>query len=117
MQIMAEIADFSDKEQWIVRTTLHERYGEAKELQLADSEIRLRPSDRELSNCPILYWEQDTCHFVIFKTGDGRYRCQFFYRVYQQLGTGVYEYDDITECVVSLLQGQADHDATERGEI
>jgi len=46
-----------------------------------------------------------------------RYRCQFFYRGYQQYGTGVHEYDDLSECMVSLLQAQADHEARERGDI
>jgi hypothetical protein len=29
----------------------------------------------------------------------------------------VHEYDDLTECAVSLLQAQADHTARERGDI
>lgn len=114
---MKTIPDISDNETWIIRTTLRERYSQEVELQLADSEIRLRPSDRELSSCPVWYWQWEGCHFVIFKTGDRNYRCQFFYKPYRQYGTGVYEYTDITECVVSLLQAQADHEAKERGDI
>ena len=114
---MPEIKDFSDAEKWIVDTTLRERYGHPVEYQLGDAEIRLAPSDRELSACPVLYWQAEDCNFVIFKTGDRRYRSQFFYRGYQQYGTGVYEYDDLTECAVSLLQAQADHMAQERGDI
>jgi hypothetical protein len=114
---MQQIPDITDNETWIVRTTLQERYQQEVELQLADSEIRLRPSDRELSSCPVLYWQWGECHFVIFKTGDRNYRCQFFYKSYRQFGTGVYEYTDITECTVSLLQAQADHEATERGDL
>lgn len=114
---MKTIPDISDNETWIIRTTLRERYNQEVELQLADSEIRLRPSDRELSSCPVWYWQWEGCHFVIFKTGDRNYRCQFFYKPYRQYGTGVYEYTDITECVVSLLQAQADHEAKERGDI
>jgi hypothetical protein len=53
---------------------------------------------------------------VVVKTGDSHYRCQFFYRIHQMYGTGVEEYDDLTECVVSLLQVQADHHASERSE-
>ena len=114
---MKAIPDISDNETWIIRTTLRERYNQEVELQLADSEIRLRPSDRELSSCPVWYWQWQGCHFVIFKTGDRNYRCQFFYKPYRQYGTGIYEYTDITECVVSLLQAQADHEAKERGDI
>lgn len=114
---MTEIPDINTTEKWIIETTLKERYDRLVEYQLADAEIRLSPSDRELSACPVIYWVMDGCHFTIFKTGDKNYRSQFFYRGYQQFGTGVYEYDDLTECAVSLLQAQADYDAAERGEI
>ena len=114
---MPEIADITDTELWTVKTTLKERYGRDVDLQIADSEIRLQPSDREVSACPVFYWTADQCHFVIFKTGDRRYRSQFFYKPYQQYGTGRREYDDLTECVVSLLQAQADHSAQEAGHV
>lgn len=107
---MSQIADFTDSELWTVETTLRERYGEAPPVELAESEIRLRSSDRELTRCPVVYWERGDCHFVVVKSGDRRYRCQFFYRIHQQYGTGVTEYDDLTECMVSLLQAQADHE-------
>lgn len=114
---MSTIPDITETEDWIVRTTLKERYGSEIELQFADAEIRLSPADRELTSCPVILWETEGCHFVIFKSAERRYRCQFFYRGYQQYGTGVHEYDDLTECTVSLLQVQADHTAEERGNI
>ncbi|MET0069374.1 MAG: hypothetical protein ABW096_04995 [Candidatus Thiodiazotropha sp.] len=114
---MPEIPDITESELWIVDTTLTERYGEKVETQIADAEIRLMPSDRDLSSCPVVYWNREGCNFIIFKTGSRKYRCQFFYRGYQQYGTGVHEYDDLTECIVSLLQAQADHAAKERGDI
>ena len=114
---MPEIPDITDSELWVINTTLHERYGREVQTQIADAEIRLMPSDRELSSCPVVYWNEEGCNFVVFKTGDRRYRCQFFYRGYQQYGTGVHEYDDLTECIVSLLQTQADHTAKERGDL
>jgi len=114
---MTKIPDITDNETWIIRTTLTERYPEQVELQIGDAEIRLLRSDRELSACPVWYWTWEGCHFVIFKTGEKRYRSQFFYKPYQQFGTGTYEYQDITECVVSLLQAQADHDAKEQGDL
>ena len=114
---MPEIADINTTEKWIIETTLKERYGKTIEYQIADADIRLHLSDRETTSCPLLYWEVDECHFTIFKTGEKNYRCQFFYRGYQQYGTGVYEYDDLAECAVSLLQAQADHEAKEKGEI
>ncbi|MEA3278913.1 MAG: hypothetical protein U9Q81_27185 [Pseudomonadota bacterium] len=115
---MAEIPDITETEQWIMQTTLKERYGRDTEIQLADAEIRLSPSDRELSTCPVIYWKaEDGCNFVIFKTGERKYRCQFFYKAYRQMSTGVHEYDDLSECVVSLLQVQADYAAEQAGEV
>ncbi len=43
-------------------------------------------------------------------------RCQFFYRRRQMYGTGIPEYDDLAECVVSLLQVQADRHAGQQDE-
>ena len=117
MYTMRDVPDISDSETWVIETTLRERYQQEIEIQIADSEIRLQPSDRTTTSCPVWYWRQKGCHFVVFKTGTRKYRCQFFYRAYQQYGTGVREYDDIAECVVSLLQAQADHEASERGDL
>ena len=114
---MENIPDITETEEWILQNTLKERYGKPVEISYADADIRLFPSDRELSSCPVMYWQMDNCHFVIFKTSERNYRCQFFYHGYQQYGTGVREYDDITECAVSLLQVQADHAAQEQGEL
>jgi hypothetical protein len=114
---MKAIPDITETEQWVIDTTLEERYGQPVEVQWADSEIRLHPSDREVTQVPAVVWEADECNFIIFKTGDRRYRGLFYYRLYQQYGTGVHEYDDLTECMVSLLQTQADFMAKERGDI
>jgi hypothetical protein len=114
---MASIPDINDTELWIIRTTLKERFGDEKELQLGDAEIRLSPADRTLTVCPVAHWNADGCNFVVFKTGDRNYRCQFFFRLYQQYGTGRHEYDDLAECIVDLLQTQADYVARERGDL
>jgi len=108
---MSQIADFSESEMWIVQTALAERYNEAVDIQLADSELRLNPYSSELTLCPVAYWEKEGCHFVVFKTGDLSYRSQFYYRIHQMFGTGIEEYDDLSECMVTLLQVQADHAA------
>ena len=114
---MPEIKDFTDSEKRIPATTRRERYGQAVSRDLGDAEIRLAPSDRKRPACPVAFWQKDGGNLALFKAGDRRYRCRFFYRNYQQDGTGVYEYDDLTECVVSMLQAQANHLAQERGDV
>lgn len=107
---MDQIPDFSDTELWSVRTSLKERYGADVEIQLADAEIRIDPASRALTTCPAIFWSERSANFVVFKLGDSRYRCQFFYRDYQQYGTGNELFDNISQCVTVLLQVQADHE-------
>ena len=106
---MSAIEDFTDSELWLIKTTLEERYCKPVDIQLDDIELRLNPYATELTPCPAAYWEDEGCHFMVCKSGDSRYRCQFYYRVHQMYGTGVEEYDDLSECTVSLLQVQADY--------
>jgi len=108
---MTAIADFTDAELWAVHTALKERYGKETEVQLADTEVRLRAADRELTQCPALFWSERGANFVIVKTGDKRYRAQFYYGLHEQFGTGIDEFDDIAECTVVLLQTQADYES------
>ena len=110
---MSTIEDYTDSELWLIKSTLKERYGKDVDIQLADIELRLNPYATELTPCPAAYWEDEGCHFIVCKSGDSRYRCQFYYRVHQMYGTGVEEYDDLSECIVTLLQVQADFVAPE----
>jgi len=115
---MALVPDITDTEQWVMRTTLRERYGRDTEFQQGDAEVRVHPGDRELTTCPVLVWQaEDGCNFVIVKTGERNYRCQFFYKPYKQMGTGIEDYQDLAECAVSLLQAQADYVAEQRGDL
>ncbi|MDD5241146.1 MAG: hypothetical protein PHG47_05390 [Sulfuricella sp.] len=108
---MSSIPDFTETECWVANATLKERYGHAVEVQQADVELRLDPGVPELTACPALVWKERGAGFVVSKVGDNRFRCQFFYSVREQYGTGRSEYDDLLECVVALLKLQADHEA------
>ena len=108
---MVAITDFTETELWTLQSTLEERWGKDSEieLRLAETDVRLSPSDTEATECPAVIWDYKGCNFIIIKSGLQNYRCQFFYRGYQQYGTGVHEYDDIGDCIISLLQVQSDH--------
>jgi hypothetical protein len=108
---MSPIPDFTATEQHVVEATVNERFGKPVEVLAADAEIRLYTGDRELTEVPVLYWSERNCQFVIFKVADSRYRNQFFYSVKDQFGTGREEYDDLGDCVLTLLRVQADHEA------
>ena len=107
---MTQISDFTQSEIWTIESTLKERWGKNNgiELQFADTEIRLHLGDRETTECPAVFWQHEGCNYIIFKSGIQNYRCQFFYKGYQQYGTGIHEYDDIGDCIISLLQVQSD---------
>ena len=108
---MSNICDINETERWTVRCSLDERWGKDKvEIHLADVEARLSKGDRELTECPALYWEQGECHFVIIKTNESIYRTQFYYGNREQFGTSIDEYNDLGDCVLSLLRLQADHE-------
>ena len=108
---MSKVPDFTPTERHVVETTAKERFGRPVEVQAADAEIRMYEGDRELTEVPVLYWQERVCSFVIFKVGENRYRNQFFYSVRHQFGTGRDEYDDIGDCVLTLLRVQADHES------
>ena len=114
---MPSVPDITDAEQWAVETTLKERWPDENiDIQLADVEIRMYPTDRELTVCPAMFWEHSETSFVIIKVAEKAYRSQFYYRGYQQYGTGKHDYDDITDCVVTMLQVHADKEAKDREE-
>lgn len=111
---MDHIPEFTAQELEVARAILAERYAHPVEPEPAESELRLDPHALELVTCPSLYWKERGCHFVVFKTAPSRYRCQFFYRIREVFGTGIEEYDDLGDCILTLLRVQSDHER-ERG--
>ena len=104
-----KIPDFTDNELWIVRSTLSQRYGKEAAYELADAELRLDPESHGLTSCPTVFWSERGANFVLSKVGESAYRC-LSYRGYEQFGTGRETYDDLAQCVITLLQVQADHE-------
>ena len=106
-----QTSPITDTERWIVTSAVKERYGREVVIQDVETEIRLYIDDPELTLCPGLYWNEHGCHFVLSKMGDSRYRSIFFYRIRDHFSTGREEYDDIGDCVTTLLKMQADEEA------
>lgn len=109
------IPDFTERERNLVSQSITERYGNIVPLQSVVAELQLNLLTEELTPCPSLAWEERGAHFVIFKTGDSRFRCQFYYTDVEQFGTGKDEYDNLGDCAVTLLQVQADHELQTQG--
>jgi hypothetical protein len=109
------IPDFNSAERWVIESALKERYGHIVALELADSELRLDPEAPVLTTCPTVFWSERGCNFVIFKTGEERYRSLFYYSDEEHYGTGRSEYDELAECIGLLLKLQADHEKQRQG--
>lgn len=104
------IEDFTPTEREIVSMLVERRFAQPVEIVEADSELALDPASDELTECPTLYWSARGAHFVVFKAGAQRFRCQFFYSDADHYGTGREDYDDLSFCVRTLLQVQSDHE-------
>ncbi|MHB1140465.1 MAG: hypothetical protein ACYC1T_01730 [Sulfuricaulis sp.] len=104
----SKIPDFTETELWTVRSTLKERYGRDIELQMADSEVMLGGADG-MAWCPSLFWNAKGANFTVVKLGPKRFRAYFYYHPEHQLGTGIDSYDELGECMISVLQVESDH--------
>jgi len=112
---MSKVSDFTDSEQQLVTRTLSERYGKEVPIEIGEAEIALDPESDDLTLCPIIYWEERGAHFVVFKIGEGRFTAQFFYSEATQYGTGKEMFDNLGDCVVTVLQVQSDHERMMKG--
>jgi hypothetical protein len=111
----AAIAEFTVADRNFVGDILRERYLREVEPEPAEAELRLDPESEELTACPTLYWSERGAHFVVFKLPGGRFHCQFFYSENEQFGTGIDRFDDLGQCVRTLLQVQSDHERSRAG--
>jgi hypothetical protein len=110
------IPGFSVSDLALARTCLKERFGKEIVVQEVETEVRLSPGDRELAMCPALYWKEDGCAFVVSKTGLAAYRAMFFYSVKDRFATGKEEYDNLGDCLITLLKVQEDAHAKRAAE-
>lgn len=109
------IDDFNAAERQQVDTLLLDRFGRMVLVEAADSELRLDPSIPVMTSCPTLYFSQRDCHFLLFKLGERRYRCQFFYTEDEFYGAGAPEFGDLQQCLTALLRAQADLEKERKG--
>ena len=52
---------------------------------------------------------------MVFKLAESRYRAQFFYTDVEQFGTGHEVFDNLGDCLVTVLQVQSDHERSRAG--
>lgn len=108
------IRPFSDRERSLIGQTLLERFGHAVALQPVDAELQLNLLKEEFAMCPSIAWTESGAHFIVFKTGDERFRSLFYFNEALLFGTGKDEFDNLGDCVVTLLQVHADQEEQSR---
>jgi hypothetical protein len=113
----AAIAEFTVADRNFVGDILRERYLREVEPEPAEAELRLDAESPELTACATLYWSERGAHFVVFKLPGGQFRCQFFYSESEQYGTGIESFDNLGQCVRTLLQVQSDHERSRAGAV
>ncbi len=102
------IKTFTARERNLISQTLLERFGHAVPLQAVDAELQLNLLKEEFAMCPSIMWTENGANFIVFKTDDERFRCQFYFNEAMHFGTGKEEFDNLGDCVVTLLQVQVD---------
>jgi hypothetical protein len=108
------IKPFTARERHLISQTLLERFGHPVALEPVDAELQLNLLKEEFAFCPSIMWRENGANFIVFKTGDERYRCLFYYNEAMLFGTGKDEYDNLGDCVVTLLQVHADQEEQSR---
>jgi hypothetical protein len=106
----AIVNDFSADELKLIDDALEKRYGNPVETERVDIEF----GDADVAESPAVYWEHNGCHFIVAKGEDNKFFHQFFYDDDVQYGTEK-PFDDLNNCVMSLLQAQANHELKKAG--
>ena len=103
--------EFSDLELVCIRQVLAACYQRDIEIQLADCELSSGHQGDESVYYPTVFWYATKANFMVFKLGNDRFRAQFFYTPHEQYPIGSeQEFDDLDQCVKSVIQAQADHE-------
>jgi hypothetical protein len=98
-------------QQWqLVRALLQQRYATPVALEPIEADIGAEAEGMAPSSYPGLYWSGRDAHFVVIKTAPDRYRGQFFYASDEMFGPGQRDFDELDDCVLTLLRLQADHE-------
>jgi len=107
---MSDTIKFSSQDRRTFLLTLKKRWANDEvSTQMVDVDVRVGESDKDTIKCPAFYWEYAEYHFLLMKTGENKYRPQFFYQDNEEAGVDIVEFDDIGECSMALLKLQANH--------
>jgi hypothetical protein len=106
---MSSIPGFSDSELHHVRGMLTQQVKKDVEIQLSNCGLTLAKNPGQPILCPTVHWNANGANFIVYKTGDSCYKTQFFYTPHEQYGPHAEEYNNLCECVATVMQAQSEH--------
>ena len=107
------IPDYTDEQVNAVQILINTRYGEDTELQFGDSEIQIDLQKKDISLCPVIFWNARDCNFAVMRTGEDQYCAQYFYNPHDQFSTQQVVFTDVEDCVSAVLREQSDRQREE----
>ena len=100
--------DFTASEIKLTQELIDNRWRDAKvSINLADIDFTKTGEDNAKSY-PAMVWEDKSTTFVILKMAAFNYKSFFYYLHDKRFDTGVDIYENLHECVDTLLKAQAD---------
>ena len=100
--------DFAESEITTIQNAVDTRWKkDKKKVHLADIEITRTAKDEKTTLCPAAVWETADCTFVVIKVDEFVYKSVFYYLGTKQIDTGISEYNDLSDCVLTLMKVQA----------
>jgi hypothetical protein len=100
--------NFTESEIEATKKLVDERWKD-KDVSIHLADIEYTKEGEEAVNLyPALVWEDKSSTFVVLKMGMLSYKSFFYYLKNKRYDTGVLEYNDLNECVTTLMQSQAD---------
>ena len=96
---------------------LNERYKSPVEIHLADCEVQPDKDCDGRVERPAIFWNALDCNFVLIKMADDEFQGFFFYQPNEQFSSAQQTYSNAVNCVIALLQFQADQFGESQGYV
>ena len=109
--------DYTEQEWQAVQQVLNERYKSLVEIHLADCQVQPDKERNERVERPAIFWSALDCNFVLIKMADDEFQGIFFYQPDEHFASAQQTYSNVVNCVIALLQSQADQFGESRGYV
>ena len=109
--------NYTERECQAVQQVLNERYKSPIEIHLADCEVQPDKELDERVECPAIFWSDLNCNFVLIEMADDEFKGFFFYQPDEHFASTQQPYSDAANCVIAILQSQADQFGESQGYV